>query len=72
MNTLLSSDSLVDCCMLTLLLSMGNVLLFCVLTAFWRHLTLATCHQLAQSVLKIHSELAERVGQGGGGWVDKA
>ena len=32
--------------------------------AFWCHLTLATCYQLAQSVLKIGSALAERVGQG--------
>ena len=33
---------------------------------FWRHLTLAACYQLAQSVLKIGSALAEleRVGQG--------
>ena len=30
----------------------------------WRRLTLATCYQLAQSVLKIGSVLAERVGQG--------
>ena len=32
--------------------------------AFWRHLTLAACYQLAQSILKIGSVLAERVGQG--------
>ena len=32
--------------------------------AFWRRLTLAACYQLAQSVLKIGSALAERVGQG--------
>ena len=32
--------------------------------AFWRHLTLAACYQLAQSILKIGSALAERVGQG--------
>ena len=32
--------------------------------AFWRCLTLAACYQLAQSVLKIGSALAERVGQG--------
>ena len=31
---------------------------------FWCHLTLAACYQLAQSVLKIGSVLAERVGQG--------
>ena len=31
---------------------------------FWRHQILATCYQLAQSVLKIGSVLAERVGQG--------
>ena len=31
--------------------------------AFWRRLTLP-CYQLAQSVLKIGSALAERVGQG--------
>ena len=31
--------------------------------AFWHHLTLAACYQLAQSVLKIVSALAERVGQ---------
>ena len=29
-----------------------------------RHRNLATCYQLAQSVLKIGSALAERVGQG--------
>ena len=34
--------------------------------AFWRRLTLAACYQLAQSVLKIGSALAERVGRGGG------
>ena len=32
--------------------------------AFWHHQILATCYQLAQSVLKIGSALAERVGQG--------
>ena len=32
--------------------------------AFCHRLTLATCYQLAQSVLKIGSALAERVGQG--------
>ena len=32
--------------------------------AFWCRLTLATCYQLAQSVLKIGSARAERVGQG--------
>ena len=32
--------------------------------AFWRCLTLAACYQLAQSILKIGSALAERVGQG--------
>ena len=32
--------------------------------AFWHHQTLAACYQLAQSVLKIGSALAERVGQG--------
>ena len=32
--------------------------------AFWCRLTSATCYQLAQSVLKIGSGLAERVGQG--------
>ena len=31
---------------------------------FWRSHFLATCYQLAQSVLKIGSVLAERVGQG--------
>ena len=31
--------------------------------AFWRHLTLAACYQLVQSVLKIGSVLAERVEQ---------
>ena len=31
---------------------------------FWRRQVLATCYQLAQSVLKIGSTLAERVGQG--------
>ena len=29
-----------------------------------RHVTLATCYQLAQSILKIGSVVAERVGQG--------
>ena len=41
--------------------------LFCSLTtddAFWCRLTLATCYQFAQSVLRIGSALAERVGQG--------
>ena len=32
--------------------------------AFWRHQILAACYQLAQSILKISSALAERVGQG--------
>ena len=32
--------------------------------AFWRRQILATCYQLVQSVLKIGSALAERVGQG--------
>ena len=32
--------------------------------ALWRHQILAACYQLAQSVLKIGSALAERVGQG--------
>ena len=32
--------------------------------AFWRHQILAACYQLAQSVLKIASVLAGRVGQG--------
>ena len=31
---------------------------------FWRRQVLAACYQLAQSVLKIGSTLAERVGQG--------
>ena len=31
---------------------------------FWCHQILATCYQLAQSVLKIGSAVAERVGQG--------
>ena len=31
---------------------------------FWGCLTLAVCYQLAQSLLKIGSALAERVGQG--------
>ena len=31
---------------------------------FWRCLTLAACYQLAQSVLKKGSVLAERLGQG--------
>ena len=31
--------------------------------AFWRRQFLATCYQLVQSVLKIGSALAERVGQ---------
>ena len=31
---------------------------------FWHRLTFATCYQLAQSILKIGSALAERVGQG--------
>ena len=38
--------------------------------AFRHCLTLAACYQLAQSVLKIGSALAERVGQGEvSGWV---
>ena len=40
--------------------------------AFWRCQLLAGCYQLVQSILKIGSVLAERVGQGGtggGGWV---
>ena len=37
--------------------------------AFWRRQILAACYQLVQSVLKIGSALAERVGQGKvGGW----
>ena len=32
--------------------------------AFWSRLTLAACYQLAQSVLKIGSVLAERVDEG--------
>ena len=32
--------------------------------AFWCHQILAACYQLAQSILKIGSVLAERVGQG--------
>ena len=32
--------------------------------AFWRRQILAACYQLAQSILKIGSVLAERVGQG--------
>ena len=32
--------------------------------AIWRHQILAACYQLVQSVLKIGSALAERVGQG--------
>ena len=32
--------------------------------AFWHRQILATCYHLAQSVLKIGSALAERVGQG--------
>ena len=35
---------------------------------FWPH----ACYQLAQSVLKIGSALAERVGQGVGGWVHRS
>ena len=34
---------------------------------FWCRLTLAACYQLAQSVLKIGSVLAERVGRGEAG-----
>ena len=34
---------------------------------FWRRQILATCYQLAQSVVKIGSALAEKVGLGG--WV---
>ena len=44
--------------------------------AFWCCQILATCYQLAQSVLKIGSVLAESVGQGsktgGGGWVHRS
>ena len=36
--------------------------------AFWRCQILVVCYQLVQSVLKIGSALAERVGQGGTGW----
>ena len=36
---------------------------------FWHRQILAACYQLAQSVLKIGSVLAERGGIGGGGWV---
>ena len=32
--------------------------------AFWRRQFLAVCYQLAQSILKIGSALAERMGQG--------
>ena len=32
--------------------------------AFWRHHTLVACYQLVQSVLKIGSAPAQRVGQG--------
>ena len=32
--------------------------------AFWHRQILASCYQLAQSILKIGSVLAERVGQG--------
>ena len=32
--------------------------------AFWCRLTLTACYHLAQSILKIGSVLAERVGQG--------
>ena len=32
--------------------------------AFWHRLTLAACYRLAQSVLKVGSALAKRVGQG--------
>ena len=32
--------------------------------AFWRRQFLAACHQLVQSILKVCSLLAERVGQG--------
>ena len=32
--------------------------------AFWRCQLLAACYQFAQSILKIDSALAERVGQG--------
>ena len=32
--------------------------------AFWHHQILATCYQLVQSILKIGSALAERMGQG--------
>ena len=42
-------------------------ILLCILTthdAFWHRLTSAACYQLVQSVLKIGSVLAERVGQG--------
>ena len=39
--------------------------------AFCCHQIMAACYQLAQSVLKIGSELAERVGQGEvGGYTD--
>ena len=34
------------------------------MTTFWHHQFLAACYQLAQSVLKIGSALAEREGQG--------
>ena len=38
---------------------------------FSRHRNSATYYQLAKSVLKIGSALAERVGQGEGGWVHR-
>ena len=40
--------------------------------AFWSRQFLAACYQLVQSVLKIGSALAERVGQGGVGWVHRS
>ena len=46
--------------------------------AYTRHRNSAACYQLAQSVLKIGSALAERVGQGGvggtggSGWVHRS
>ena len=38
----------------------------------WHHHILPACYQLAQSVLKIGPVLAERVRQGGGGWVHRS
>ena len=60
----------VSCCLMeshVLSLVDPSPLLFNPLTTdddFWRHQILAACYQLAQSILKIGSALAERVGQG--------